>query len=644
MINKTLKVLKNHNHWLVLLVTVFYFAFFSFTSFWKYYNFFYNALDLAIINQIFYNSTLGNFFASSIHPPSYLGDHFSPILILLLPVYLIFRQPSTLLLFQTAFLALSVWPLYLIAKNVLTKNWAIIISLAWLANPFVHNVNLFEFSFLPLAIFFIFWTFYFYQQEKNLLFLLFSLLALLVREDVALVILMFGVLALIERKNWRYIFWPIFMALTYFIFALKLTSVFAPNQSYKFLIYYAWLGNSLPEILKKLLFEPWLIIKHLLRFNSFEFILGLLLPTGWLAIIGFKYLLLGLAVFLQLALRQSGASATLLETYYPSLLLPVVFVALIFSLKKITDLKSRDVKNLLMIIFFSAIIYSFFTLSPTLNIFKKIFQTGWGVELAQAPQILIKKIPSQAPVAASYSLITNLSSRPKIYSLNYIFLGQQQFLNKNYFLPADAQYLLVDFSDLLTYQLQYGNNPFYQKQFELAQTNWPKIFENFGLVAIQNNYSLWQKGEKNQFDLVKKLTIQPNIAWPKEINLNEKIKYLGFNKNDNRYELFWGINKPIKNYYLEIKLINQDTAIETRLYPFAYGWLAGNNDDQKQLIQTNYWFSWSKKIPPGDYELIVRLVEIISGGIEIDETRSTKPVLDKKIELGPELNLGLINL
>ena len=548
------------------------------------------------------------------------------------------------MLFQTAFLALSVWPLYLIAKNVLTKNWAIIISLAWLANPFVHNVNLFEFSFLPLAIFFIFWTFYFYQQEKNLLFLLFSLLALLVREDVALVILMFGVLALIERKNWRYIFWPIFMALTYFIFALKLTSVFAPNQSYKFLIYYAWLGNSLPEILKKLLFEPWLIIKHLLRFNSFEFILGLLLPTGWLAIIGFKYLLLGLAVFLQLAMRQSGASATLLETYYPSLLLPVVFVALIFSLKKITDLKSRDVKNLLMIIFFSAIIYSFFTLSPTLNIFKKIFQTGWGVELAQAPQILIKKIPSQAPVAASYSLITNLSSRPKIYSLNYIFLGQQQFLNKNYFLPADAQYLLVDFSDLLTYQLQYGNNPFYQKQFELAQTNWPKIFENFGLVAIQNNYSLWQKGEKNQFDLVKKLTIQPNIAWPKEINLNEKIKYLGFNKNDNRYELFWGINKPIKNYYLEIKLINQDTAIETRLYPFAYGWLAGNNDDQKQLIQTNYWFSWSKKIPPGDYELIVRLVEIISGGIEIDETRSTKPVLDKKIELGPELNLGLINL
>ena len=644
MINKTLKVLKNHNHWLVLLVTVFYFAFFSFTSFWKYYNFFYNALDLAIINQIFYNSTLGNFFASSIHPPSYLGDHFSPILILLLPVYLIFRQPSTLLLFQTAFLALSVWPLYLIAKNVLTKNWAIIISLAWLANPFVHNVNLFEFSFLPLAIFFIFWTFYFYQQEKNLLFLLFSLLALLVREDVALVILMFGVLALIERKNWRYIFWPIFMALTYFIFALKLTSVFAPNQSYKFLIYYAWLGNSLPEILKKLLFEPWLIIKHLLRFNSFEFILGLLLPTGWLAIIGFKYLLLGLAVFLQLALRQSGASATLLETYYPSLLLPVVFVALIFSLKKITDLKSRDVKNLLMIIFFSAIIYSFFTLSPTLNIFKKIFQTGWGVELAQAPQILIKKIPSQAPVAASYSLITNLSSRPKIYSLNYIFLGQQQFLNKNYFLPADAQYLLVDFSDLLTYQLQYRNNSFYQKQFELAQTNWPKIFENFGLVAIQNNYSLWQKGEKNQFDLVKKLTVQPNIAWPKEINLNEKIKYLGFNKNDNRYELFWGINKPIKNYYLEIKLINQDTAIETRLYPFAYGWLAGNNDDQKQLIQTNYWFSWSKKIPPGDYELIVRLVEIISPGIEIDETRSTKPVLDKKIELGPELNLGLINL
>jgi len=82
---------------IVALGIIIYIALFGFLSLWKYFNFHYNALDLAIINQAFYNSTLGNFFASSIHPPTYLGDHFTPILFLLLPFYFLWPRPETLL-------------------------------------------------------------------------------------------------------------------------------------------------------------------------------------------------------------------------------------------------------------------------------------------------------------------------------------------------------------------------------------------------------------------------------------------------------------------------------------------------------------------------------------------------------------------
>jgi len=159
--------LNNFGQWLVILAGFTYTLIFAALAFWKYFNFQYNALDLAIINQAVYLTSLGKFFASSIHPPTYLGDHFTPVLFLFLPFYFVFKHPLVLLVIQTIILAGCSWPIYLIAKNVLNKKWAILFALSWLINPFVQNINLFEFHFLPTAIFFILFAFYFYLPTFN---------------------------------------------------------------------------------------------------------------------------------------------------------------------------------------------------------------------------------------------------------------------------------------------------------------------------------------------------------------------------------------------------------------------------------------------------------------------------------------------
>ena len=119
--DKLKKVLDKHTTAILLISILLYTIFFSLLCLFKYFNFYYDLLDLAIINQVFFNSASGDFFASSIHPTSYLGDHFAPILFLILPVYFIFKSPITLLFIQTIIIALSAWPLYLIAKNILNK-------------------------------------------------------------------------------------------------------------------------------------------------------------------------------------------------------------------------------------------------------------------------------------------------------------------------------------------------------------------------------------------------------------------------------------------------------------------------------------------------------------------------------------------
>ena len=85
---------------LLVSAIILYFITFSLICLWKYYNFQYDLLDLAIINQVFLNSAGGDLFASSIHPPSYLGDHFTPILILL---FISFLRASLIYLLSLMF-------------------------------------------------------------------------------------------------------------------------------------------------------------------------------------------------------------------------------------------------------------------------------------------------------------------------------------------------------------------------------------------------------------------------------------------------------------------------------------------------------------------------------------------------------------
>src|SRR3989475_12455059 len=77
--------------------------------------------DLGIFDQVFWNTVHGRLLESTMslaqgQPHSYLADHFSPVYLLLVPAYALVPRPETLLVIQTLFLPLGVWPLYLRAR------------------------------------------------------------------------------------------------------------------------------------------------------------------------------------------------------------------------------------------------------------------------------------------------------------------------------------------------------------------------------------------------------------------------------------------------------------------------------------------------------------------------------------------------
>jgi len=335
---------------IIFFLFLFYLILISLLCFLKYQNFLYNAVDLAIYNQVFWNTVKeGKWFFSSIQQENYLSNHFEPFLFLLLPLYKLFPHPFSLLFWQTFFLGLGIWPLYLLSKELKLKKikigskeipFSLILSIFYLFNPFLLNIALFEFHLLAFAPFFLFFTFYFFQKRRIFPFFTFFFLSLLIREDISLILLTFSLLSLFDsqkRKNFKEITkWailPFLLALFWFISSQKIIEIFSGGEKYKFLVYYNWLGEDFGAILKFILLHPFKIISHLLKPKIIIPFLALLIPFAFLPLFSLP-ILLAFFPFFEFALGREGGGEIMILGHYSALFLPSLFLAFIFSFKK----------------------------------------------------------------------------------------------------------------------------------------------------------------------------------------------------------------------------------------------------------------------------------------------------------------------
>src|SRR3989338_5699103 len=626
---KLLNFIETRQKKLLWLAIAFYFITFSLICLWKYFQFGYNGLDLAILNQVFFNSAQGNLFQFSVHPGSYLGDHFELIIPLLLPLYLIFRHPLALLTLQTLILALTALPIFLIAKNVLAKPWPLVIALIWLLNPFVQNINLFEFHILPFAVFFILLAFYFYQQNNFKAWLLFCFLALLVREDVALVIFMFSILSLLDKRSWGWVIWPAAISAIWFLSAIKVIGYFTPSGSYKFLYYYSWLGSTAKEIIINFFAQPLNTLKHVFSINNLLFTIVLFLPFGFLSLIKFRYLILALPIYLQIILGGSTNSVIALKLHYASLFLPALFIALIYGLKVIQKWRYRD---LLIISLLVGTVYGFLTLGPILGVAKNLV-AGWpNKESLAIKKDFVKTIPPSTSLATTYEFLTSLSSRPKLYSLHYGFIGKKQFTDIDYRLPDDLETILIDFDDLLTYGVQFPNSQQWQAYYGQGDDNLRKLIEEqgFKVSKIADSFVILDKSSGLGVNLYE-TGIFNDIQNEQPVKIDDKIEFLGFSQgltlnsghNLLPITLYFKAFQPMAENY-QLRLLIKDKGgqtVHSKVYPLAYGLYPTSEWQADEMVKINYWFLIPDNLSENNYQIDFELLSY-KGYLTLNNLRS----------------------
>jgi uncharacterized membrane protein len=584
---------------LLWLAITLYILFFSILVLWKYSHFYYDNLDLAIFNNVFWNTLHGHIFEASIHPASYLGDHFSPSLFLLIPFYAVAPRPETLLILQTIAIALSAIPVYLIAKHILgkDKSWvALFISFLWLINPLVHNMNFFEFELMGFTVLGLLWVIWAYVENRKILFIVASLLTLGMREDFIFILCMFSILALIEKRSRFWKLYPLLMSMIWGIVAFKTISLFAPHNAYKFLRYYAWLGGTdLPSIAISFIMHPWQILLHLATWYNLEFVLGILFPLFFFVSFRNRWALLLIPPAAQIMLAQFGGSALLLSTYYAGYLVAILFV---LCMVRIRDYNPNKISKFLPIELTSKkVVYSiilFASLYSALSYGSIATAVTWWQKphLLSAKNRLLSEIPKDAAVATTYELLTPLSSRRSIYLFQYAAIGKNQFALGNYTLPQNTEYLLIDWNDMALAQMHFSSNTAFANYADTVPENLKTIFSHFNLIDAEGSILLLKRSEDAP-TVGQLLTMpSPEDAAQEILTVQPKGSYLEASIRVPHDE---GMN-----YFLQLEYQGETTRI-----PVGYG-LAHSSElrgkgitmpvfiDPAQTDTTIKLFSWSK--------------------------------------------------
>ncbi|MEJ2748693.1 MAG: DUF2079 domain-containing protein, partial [Anaerolineae bacterium] len=288
------------------------------------------ASDLDRFNQALWNTLHGRFMYSTIEDRSILGGHFSPLMIALSPLLLIWNDPRIFSLVQTIGLALSGLFLYKIVrdKHPALAPWFL---LAYYLNPALHEIALLELRRIPLAIPFLALALYALSAHKRRLLVASLFIALLAKEDVALIVAMFGLYLILFERDWRWGSGLIVLGVAWVALVLFITNPYFDPQklekadnavnAYRGLGYFAAWGSSPLEILTNVLRQPGIVLSRMFDTAGQQAVWRLFLPLGIvLPLLAPGWFLLGLPTLGYMLLSSQPAMHRLEDWYLSPIL------------------------------------------------------------------------------------------------------------------------------------------------------------------------------------------------------------------------------------------------------------------------------------------------------------------------------------
>lgn len=215
---------------------------------------------------------------------SHFSVHFSPIYYVLLPIYMIFPTPVTLLMSQAAVIASGLIPLYLLCRKYRLSNPAIILfSLCYVLLPSMSNGCFFFFhenKFLaPLVL----WLAYALEKDKWIPVIICALLVMAVKEDAPVYVAVLGLYFLVSKRSPKKGITIMVLAVIYFFTATYCINKFGSGTlNDRFYNFFYDGSDSFFTIIKAVILNPMYTLYECFSEDRIKFFLQMLVPLGFI--------------------------------------------------------------------------------------------------------------------------------------------------------------------------------------------------------------------------------------------------------------------------------------------------------------------------------------------------------------------------
>ena len=413
----------------------------------RYYSF-YASFDQGIFNQVFWNNLHGRFFQSSLSsslstnvvhsgevPTVFyhrLGQHFTPALLLWLPLYALFPFPAILTVLQVTLVTAAGIVLYLLAREYLQPPLAAMITTSFYAANAIIGPTLSNFhdvSQLPL---FVFGLLLAMEKRWWWLFWVLAILILAVREDSGITLFGVGFYLILSKRYPGTGLAVCTLSLGYMLVLTNLIMpLFSQDISQRFMIerfgqYANGDSASTLEIIWGMVSNPWRLLVELFSpfFGTIQYLLGQWLPLAFVpAIAPISWIIAGFPL-LNLLLSQ-GESVLSFNIRYAMTVVPGLFYGAIFWWSQHPKAFKPSFRRFWIFCIGLSLFFSFTSSSSSLNrtfyfLLPDSFNPWVHVSLTNqwhhVSQLrpLLAEIPPNASVSATTYLVPHLSSRREI--------------------------------------------------------------------------------------------------------------------------------------------------------------------------------------------------------------------------------------
>ncbi|MGF1495473.1 MAG: DUF2079 domain-containing protein [Elainellaceae cyanobacterium] len=443
----------------------------------------YASFDQGIFNQVFWNGIHGRFFQSSLSstlstpvvhdgeiPEVFyhrLGQHFTPALLLWLPVYALFPHPATLLVLQITLVTAAGLVLYVLARQYLRPEISTLITVSFYAANAVIGPSLANFHDLCQVPLFVFSLWLALEKQRWRLFWLFAALLLLVREDAGVILFGIGFYLILSRRYPRLGLAVCTVSLGYMLLLTNLIMpLFSEDISRRFMVeqfapYIEGDEATTLEVLWALMTSPGQILVDLVTplGRSLRYLLAQWLPLAFIPALSPAAWILNAFPLVKLFIRDDS-TALAINLRYALTVVPGFFYGAILWWSAHPSAFKPWFRRLWIACIGLAILFTL-TSNPNRALSFAVPDSFTPRVYISAPQqwqhvgtirSFMKSIPADASVAATTHIVPHLSSRRAIVRFPELKLRTDDREE------IWVEYVLVDLWQLQQYQAAFADD------------------------------------------------------------------------------------------------------------------------------------------------------------------------------------------